>query len=306
VTADGELCVIFNPKAGRQGAARRLRRLTRDWGKRAVLWPTERPGHGEELARSAAERGFSVVAAAGGDGTVHEVANGLLEAGRPEVTFAVVPVGSANDYFHSLTYGPVPPAADVGLVRDERGRQRYFVCGLGLGLNGTVTRESRRIRRLQGVPLYGLATLRALWYHYATPRMTLTLDGGPPWTTPTLMLSVLLGRREGNFVMAPAARLDDGFFDYVHAGELSRWEVLRFLPRLALCGPPPDYPKTRQGRCREVRLSSEAPLICHIDGEFFCIPEDNVRSLEIRLLPHALRVRAGLGTPGPDAPAMLC
>ena len=73
-----------------------------------------------------------------------------------------------------------------------------------------------------------------------------------------------------------------------------------------LCGPPPDYPKTRQGRCREVRLSSEAPLICHIDGEFFCIPEDNVRSLEIRLLPHALRVRAGLGTPGPDAPAMLC
>src|SRR5262249_56334794 len=139
---------------------------------------------------------------------------------------------------------------EVGRVRDERGRQRYLLCCLGLGLNGAVTLESRRIRRLQGVALYGLATLRALWYRYATPRMTLTLDDAPPWEAPTLMLSVLLGRREGGFVLAPHAQLDDGLFDYVHAGALSRWEVLRFLPLLAVSGPPPEYPKVRQGRCR--------------------------------------------------------
>ena len=50
-------------------------------------------------------------------------------------------------------------------------------------------------------------------------------------TAPTLMLSLLLGRREGGFVLAPHARLDDGWFDYVHSGALSRWEVLCLLPR---------------------------------------------------------------------------
>jgi diacylglycerol kinase (ATP) len=297
--AAGKLCVIFNPRAGRQRAARRFARLRQEWGQRAVFWPTEKPGHAEKLGRRAAEQGFAIVAAAGGDGTVHEVANGLLQIGRPEIIFAVVPLGSANDYAHSLTYGngqaaALPHPVDVGLVRDERGRERYFLCCLGLGLNGRVTLESRRIKRLQGVALYGLATLRALWYHYATPKITLTLDDGPSATVPTLLLSVLVGRREGGFVMAPAARLDDGLFNYVHAGPLSRWEVLRFLPRLALCGPPAEYPKVRQGNCRTLALTSEAPLIVHIDGEFFCLPEDNVRRLEIRLVPGALRVQAGL------------
>src|SRR5438309_1224985 len=94
----GELCVIFNPKAGRWRAGRRFAQLRRTWGEHVVFWETERPGHGEELARKAAEHGFTTVAAAGGDGTVHEVANGLLQAGRPDLTFAVVPLGSANDY----------------------------------------------------------------------------------------------------------------------------------------------------------------------------------------------------------------
>jgi diacylglycerol kinase family enzyme len=299
-----ELCVIFNPKAGRQRAARRLAGLRRSWGNHVVFWETARPGHAEELGLRAAREGFAVVAAAGGDGTVHEVANGLLRAGRPEVTFGVAPIGSANDYAHSMTFNHSPAAAgqprlvDVGRVRDEHGRERYFLCCLGLGLNGAVTLESRRVRRLQGMALYGLATLRALWYHYACPRMTLTLDDNPPWTAPTLMFSVLLGRREGGFVLAPQAEVDDGLFDYVHAGALSRWEVLRFLPRVALSGLPANDPRLRIGRCRHVQVRSEAPLIVHIDGEFFCRPEDRVRSLDIQILPRQLRVQVLLGASG--------
>jgi diacylglycerol kinase (ATP) len=303
--AQADLCVIFNPKAGRQRAGRRLEALRRSWGAHADFRPTRRPGDGEALAAQAAREGFAIVAAAGGDGTVHEVANGLLGADRPEARFAVVPIGSANDYAHSLEADGLkdgrrepPPAVrevDVGVVSDPAtGRRRYFVCCLGLGLNGAVTLESRRIHRLQGLMLYGLATLRALWYHYACPVMDIHLDGGPAWTTPTLMLSVLLGRREGGFVMAPDASLDDGLFDYLHAGCLSRWEILRFLPRVALSGPPKDHPKVRLGRCRELRIRSEAPVTVHIDGEFFALPEDRLRELEIRLLPRRLRVQTAL------------
>ena len=166
--------------------------------------------------------------AAGGDGTVHEVANGLLEAQRPDVAFAVVPIGSANDYAYSLDHDCTTASTaagerlvDVGMVRDATGRHRYFVCCLGLGFNGMVTLELRKIKRLQGIALYGLATLRALWNHHACPILDITIEDGPALQMPTLMLSVLVGRREGGFVLAPEARLDDGLLDYVHAGNLS-------------------------------------------------------------------------------------
>src|SRR5262249_8093351 len=118
---------------------------------------------------------------------------------------------------------------DVGVVSEPGGRRKYFVCCLGLGLNGAVTMEWRKIKRLQGVALSGLATVRALWSRSQCPRMEIAIDDQPAVTMPTLMLSVLVGRREGGFVMAPRASVSDGWLDYVHAGDLSRWEVLKFL-----------------------------------------------------------------------------
>src|SRR5207247_4982428 len=97
-----DVCVIFNPVAGRGRAPQRMESLRRTLGARAQFLPTRSPAHGEELAFEAATKGFPIVAAAGGDGTVHEVANGLLRAARPEVALAVFPIGSANDYAHSL------------------------------------------------------------------------------------------------------------------------------------------------------------------------------------------------------------
>jgi diacylglycerol kinase (ATP) len=295
-----DMCVIFNPHSGRGRATRRLAKLQHEWADQAVFWPTDQPGHAEELAGKAAAGGFRVVIAAGGDGTVHEVANGLLSAGRPEVAFGVVPIGSANDYANSLGIdeGVAPALAqrkvDVGVVRDQSGRQRYFVCCLGVGFNGMVTLESRKIKRLQGIALYGLATLRALWNHHGCPAMEITVDDLPPATSPTLMLTVLLGRREGGFVMAPDAQLDDGLFDYIHAGDLSRWEVLKLLPRLALAGPPRDDPKIRLGRCRQITLRSPKALAIHVDGEFFARPEDDVREIRIEIQPAALSVQLAL------------
>lgn len=288
----GDLCVIFNPAAGKFRARQRLEKLRQSWGPHVSFKPTLHSGHAGELARAAALAGFSVVAAAGGDGTVHEVANGLLLAQRPDVRFGIFPIGSANDYAYSVTANKVsgPFSADVGRVRGPCGREKFFVCCLGLGLNGAVTLEARRIKLLQGMALYGLATLRALWKHYDCPRMRITLDDAAPWATPTLMFSVLLGKREGGFVLAPHAELDDGWFDYVHAANLSRRQVLKFLPRVALFGPPANDTRIRQGRCRRVRLASAKPLIVHLDGEFFCTPEDDVRELEIELIPRALNV----------------
>jgi diacylglycerol kinase family enzyme len=296
-----DLCIIVNAAAGRGRAARLLPGLRRALAGRAEFRPSEGPGHAEELARAAAGE-FAVVAAAGGDGTVHEVANGILRADRPETALAVFPTGSANDYADSLGLAPgwwlrpkpdlVLRAVDVGVVRSPEGRQRHFVNGLGLGFNGAVTLESRRIRWLRGVPLYGLALLRALWRHFKHPRLKVTFDGEQR-EAPTLALTIALGRREGNFVLAPDALLDDGLFDYLHAGPVSRWELLRHAPGMITGRLPQNHPRLWLGRCRRVTVASETPLLVHTDGEFFCRPEDGVTGLEIDLLPGRLRVQAG-------------
>ncbi len=293
-----DTCVIINPASGRGRAPRRLERLRQRLTARVVFRASAAPGHAEQLAFEAAGEGFAVVAAAGGDGTVHEVANGLLRAGRPETALAVIPVGSANDYASSLGQAADPwlrrePAlserrVDVGLVRSACGRERFFVNGLGLGFNGAVTMESRRVRGLQGVPLYTLALLRALWYRWSFPCMAVTLDEDRR-EAPTLAFSAALGQREGNFLLAPHAILDDGLFDYLHVGSVGRLEVLRYVPGM-IRGELAPHPLLRQGRCQRIGLWSEAPLPVHLDGELFSEPKDDIRELEVRLLPGALRV----------------
>jgi len=140
--------------------------------------------------------------------------------------------------------------------------------------------------------LYGLAFVRAVWRHFVSPRLVLTLDGTPR-ELETLALTISLGKREGGFLVTPKAVLEDGQFDYVHAGRLGRFEALRMLPRMATGTLPDDHPLIRQGRCSTVGVRGDAPLRVHTDGEFFCLTDDNVREIAVKLLPGALHVLSG-------------
>jgi diacylglycerol kinase (ATP) len=266
--------------------------LERLLGSRACFQASHGPAHAEQLALEAARQGYGIVGAVGGDGTVHEVANGLLRADRPEVALAVLPVGSANDYAHALGLEAewwlrADPTAhrrsvDVGLARGANDRQRYFVNGLGLGFNGAVTLESQRISWLQGVPLYTAALLRALFWAYRCPLMTVKLDDRVR-EAPTLALSVAIGRREGNFMLTPNAVVDDGLFDYLHAG--------RIRPGMITGNLPTDHPALWTGRCRRVQVRSPEPLTVHLDGEMFCRPQDGLGEVDVEILPSRLRVQ---------------
>jgi diacylglycerol kinase family enzyme len=291
-------CVIYNPAAGRGKARRQLETARRRFGADVVYRPTDGPGHAAELARKATVEGFARVVAAGGDGTVHEVANGLLAAGRDDVVLSVWPLGSMNDLAYSLglsrwwAEGADRPLdvlrADVGVVR-AAGRERYFVNGCGVGFNGLVARESRSIRSLRGRPLYVVAFLKSMVRHYATPSLTVRLDT----TTsdgPTLSLSLNLGQREGGFPVTPDARLDDGAFDVLHVGAVRRWELVRYLPGLIAGRLPTGHPHLRRARCGRAAVRSAAPLCVHTDGELFAVPDDGVQELDVDLLPTRLRI----------------
>jgi diacylglycerol kinase family enzyme len=293
-------CVIYNPSAARGGAERTWRRIQRSWSRLADFRASAGPADAEVLARLAAGEGYDIVAAAGGDGTVHEVANGLLSAARPQTALAVFPIGSANDYAHALgvclrdCLDPDRPRrqllADVGLVRLATGKERYFVNTLGLGFSAAVSFESRRVSRFTGLALYGTALVRALLFRFEATQMHVAFDQFD-MRGPVLSLTIALGPREGNFVVAPDARLDDGLFDYLVISPLSRLGAVSLLPRLAAGrGLPRQHPQIRMGRCRLAKVDSTRPLTIHVDGELLCVPEDDARQLAVQLVPGALPV----------------
>src|SRR5439155_879737 len=169
------------------------------------------------------------------------------------------------------------------------GRERFFVGNFGVGFNGMVNAEARKTRWLSGMPLYAWAFLKSIARHFATPRMTVRFDDTET-EGPTLALSVLLGQREGNFPLRPAASLTDGLLDYMHAKKLRRWQLLRYLPAMATGRLPENHPRLGLGQARRITLRSEAPLCAHADGEFFCIPLDGITELTVEVVPARLRV----------------
>jgi diacylglycerol kinase (ATP) len=291
-------CVIFNPAAGKGKAKRLVREARQSFAPNLILKPTRHAGHAVELAREAAEEGIPLIAAAGGDGTVHEVANGVLQASRRESVFTVWPIGSANDYAFTLGLSEwwkkrdgqlIERDVDVGRVTGG-GRAEYFVNGLGVGFNGGVTVEARKIKTWQGLPLYAWATVKALRHHFGQPFMKVAFDDLVR-ERPTLALCVALAQREGNFPLTPFASLDDGLFDIIHVGPLSRWGFIRHMPAMA-AGTLSNDPGVWLGQCRAVVIQSRSPIRIHVDGEFFCHPEDGIREVKIELLPKRLRVQA--------------
>lgn len=297
--------VVAHENAGRGRFRGAVAGLKRALGSEDRYEPTRHAGHARELARQAAIDGWPVIGAAGGDGTAHEVAGGILDSGR-DATLAVMPLGSANDYAMALglapgwwqarRFRPVVRRVDVGRV-SWSGRSRWFINGAGVGFNGQVTVESRKISRLRGLMLYGLAVWRALGVARSHGDWQVEVDGARRPTRPLMTVSVALGHREGNFTLAPRARLDDGLFDVVEAGILTGWEVAGLLPWLAM-GREVAHPKVWQGTARAARVTADGPVAAHADGEMLCEPGDGVRDFVFDLLPGKLAALCGPGFRG--------
>ncbi len=290
-------CVIYNPAAGRGRAVWAVRRMRRQLTE-VEFRSTTGPGQAVELARAAASDGFARVVAAGGDGTAHEVANGLLTSGRPDVVFAAWPAGSMNDYAFACgltgwwAHGRRDPlaviAADVLRVTTG-GVERFAVNNVGVGFNGLVTVEARRLTRLRGHALYATAFMIAAARRYATPTADTDLDGVRT-SGPLLALSVSVGQREGGFPLFRAARLDDGRADTLRIGAVRRHELFRHLPGLLVGRLPVGHPELTPDVCQTARVRSVVGLCVHTDGEVIRQPGGGPTDVTVKLLTARLRV----------------
>lgn len=268
--------VILNPAADR-GAARRVKdpvaREFRAQGWTVEVVETERPGHATELARAAAVAGAERVIAVGGDGAVHEVANGLLQA-RSSAVLGVVPVGSGNDFAKLVgVYRHSPERAvrrlvtahprrfDVGRACDE-----WFVNSMGFGFGPEVVRLRNRMKRLTGFFSYLIPILRA-FATFRPPRFDVHAAEHDE-TGAMMMVEVCNGTTAGgSYRFAPDADPSDGLLDVCLVRRVGLLRFLLAIPRV-IRGTHGSMRECTIFRTARLRIRTpDVPLLLHLDGE---------------------------------------
>jgi len=298
--------LILNPMADRGrawGVARDLRPIINEYEGKADWSGTVYPGHAMELARQAGEDGYDLVIALGGDGTVHEIVNGLMQVeAEKRPALGIVPIGSGNDFAYANGIPSESPnqamalalqgetsLIDVGLMTDEKGRQEYIDNTLGIGFDAIVTIRSHKLPIVRGFMMYLTAVIQTILLNAKPMQMKIESES-KKWEKDVFMLVLANGAREGGgFTMTPAARPDDGILDYMIADSVSRLMQFRLIPEF-MNGTQGRFDEIELGQFKKISLTSEQPLYIHIDGEIYTSFGSNLRGLSVEIIPNALKV----------------
>jgi YegS/Rv2252/BmrU family lipid kinase len=295
--AGERVAVIVNPISGTGGrpelARRRIAAAEAALAARGAEGPvlvTERAGHGALLAREALDGGASLVIAWGGDGTINEVASGLVFR---DVSFGVVPSGSGNGLARELKIPcNVEQAFATAFAASERvidageieGRLFFNIAGVGLDARVAHEFASTGLARRGFARYIEIAIQQLLSFRAGDYRI---VADGASTETRALIIAVANGRQYGNgAIVAPDARIDDGKLDVIVIGQRSALRALTQMPML-FSGRIGRVPGITMIPAHEVVISSSQPMIYHADGEP-CVGGTSVR---IQIRPRALRVR---------------
>jgi YegS/Rv2252/BmrU family lipid kinase len=293
--------VILNPKSGGGRGARLREEIERELSARGVgvvLHETQAPGHARDLVREAIAAGATLVAAAGGDGTIHDVANGLLRSEK-RVPLAIIPGGTGNDFAkvvpgartrdgaYDIIARPAFRDFDAGYVKWSSGSE-FFVNGMGTGIDVEVVRQILHLPRLPGPLKYLLGLFRALAvYQPITARVTL-----PAEVIERSVMMFAIGNgicQGGSFFLTPQADPADGKLDLCVVAEIPIWKVAIVLP-LVMRGTHGSHPVVTMRSFTGLRFDAvgKAPLFFQLDGELREPAGATWLTVEIR--PRALTV----------------
>jgi len=287
--------IIFNPKARYGQAASclpRLEALLKAANINYELALTEREGDGARIAADAVSKGFRVVVAVGGDGVASDVAGALAGS---DIAFGLIPTGSGDDFAKSLLMSRDLERAvaaikqcrtkriDAGLVNG-----RYYFNSLGLGLDGEVIVEKKKLSGLRDLRLYFTATLRAL-SRYRGQRMSLDFGQGRIWFQ-ALLVEIMNGRSVGGgYLLTPEAEVDDGLLDICLIHQLSWLEFFLHVPK-SFKGKHTRLKQVVMGKTAQVVVESETPISVQVDGELWPRAE---RRFEVSVVPGAVEAIVG-------------
>ncbi len=262
------------------------------------LATSERPHQIVELAKQAVLEGYSPIIAAGGDGTIGEVVNGMAQAARLEEDqlgpLGVIPLGTANDMVCNLGL-PLDLEAAVRIIAEGNTRSmdvcrvndKYFVNNSAIGLEPYVTLIQQRITWISGIARYLLAAVRGIM---AGPKWTAKVewDGGK-YEGPISLLTVGNSPRTGGFFMTPHANAFDGKLTFVYGFGATKRRLFVLLPAAMKpeAGNYVEAPEIHEEEATWIKIHLENPSPAHVDGEIFDL---NILDLEYGIQPGRLKI----------------
>ena len=286
--SDKKLFILLNPHAAKgKGLVRKkeILNLFSQGGYEATVVMTEKGIGASTLAYQATLEGWSTIIAAGGDGTVNEVVDGILRAvtekNIPAPTMGVLPVGRGNDFAwgmnipldlkkaSSLIIAGKTRTIDAGITYGGNYPQgRYFINGQGMGFEPLVNFIASDFKHVSGTLSYIMALVKILIDHPQPFKVQMTLDGVSQ-SIHTQQVSICNGKRMGGaFLMGPDAIFDDGFFDVVFANRPIKNSHLVYIALKFFKGSQVKLPSFTVVRAKSVKLVSENnPMPVHVDGE---------------------------------------
>ncbi len=300
--------IIVNPTAG-SGKAKKywheqIAPMLEEKGIDFQVNFTEAAGHGSELVVKSIEGGNRHIAAIGGDGTFHEVVNGIMcqeFVPSTAIAFAPIPMGTGNDWVRSLGVSTDVKSIiqrlrngtfflqDLGLVtyhNDIGGKEyRYFMNVAGAGFDAFVAKQMGTAPKLLGKASYFWELLKGL-FSFQNVFIQLQSDSFQT-STPVFMLNVGIGQYLGSGMkVVPNAVLDDGLFDITFVEKASKWEVIGQLKGL-YDGSFINYHKVKSFQTKSIviEVSKEELLYLQADGELL-----GQAPLRFEILPKKLKV----------------
>ena len=274
------ICVIFNP-AARGNKARRFRRFLNELSQQCALKATTGPGDARRLAQAAVATGYDIIAAAGGDGTVNEVLNGIGDEpdGFQRTRLGVLPLGTINVFARELKIPAKLEGAwqvlkraretqiDLGradYLDDGKPAQRYFMQLGGAGLDArAVELVSWKLKKTAGPVAYVVAGLQALLEKQA--RISVQADGEKLEGELALLGN---GRLYGGpFDIFPGATLNDGLLDACVFPSVDVPSLLRLVPGFLARRKLSEH-RVQRLRAKKIELTSKTRAAFELDGEW--------------------------------------
>ncbi|MBC8525980.1 MAG: diacylglycerol kinase family lipid kinase [Candidatus Cloacimonetes bacterium] len=289
--------IILNPFAGKGKAFRSIRTIEKYFQKFQIEYDmqiTDSPKQATEIALESANKGFEYIVAAGGDGTINEVLNGIMKSEYPEkINLGIIAVGAGNDFVKNLSYPrsidnqikilrrKTTKKIDIGKIEDL-----YFINTLGLGFDAQVTKTYYKSKLLNGFIGYLIAVLLTL-IKCRTYLVEISVDDKTIIKN-TLFITVGNGKCcGGKFHLTPDAKIDDGVFDLCIIDKLTRREIIKFLPKV-IKGKHTNLPMVKMLQGNEIIVKSEIDLPVYLDGE---IPDlKDKKNIDIKIIPKKLNL----------------
>jgi diacylglycerol kinase (ATP) len=277
--------VIVNPAAGAHSTHRKwptIRSLLKSAGLSFDFQFTEGKGHGIELAKAAANDGYRYLVAVGGDGTIHEVANGIMQTqNSKETSLGIVSTGTGSDLSRTIGISanytqacssitsPRRLIVDLGIVefqKDGQTRQRYFINSAGIGFDAETVAFTQKLPKFLGGTLPYLTGLFCSFLGYRNKAITLII-GDKTENARILTLVVANGGYFGGGMhIAPGAKVDDSLLDVVTIGNISKIGLLKALPSVYK-GTHLSHPLVRLERATRISVESKRKCLVQADGE---------------------------------------